>query len=427
MSGFDLTHSTLAETASLPLSPEEQARVEELIPRVRGELSGVLTRIRSGRQSVLSLSKKIGIDRNVCQRVVSGLKPGVSDWEMLELLPGPEGLRLFAIAAAKEISGKEIRSILLGVVEQYATLVQELGGSQTKFLQRVRATHEVRRNSAVVRGELDNVKTRVKLREVATELLGYDVAYIPTLTVVRPIPDSPELVELLQASGLIGLRPMSGPVPVVSYGWAMRAQSQDLAGEQKARPLTDDPNGMGLLDEFCSKPLPVCITEGGDGHARLMLDPGPRMLGRTFDFVTATHWSPGVNPMHEERERWWYQVFTARRPCKRVVFDVYLHRSMAAACMPSAAAFHWKPSMTGVLARHWEDRLPGRVVIEMLGRGTLAAASDGWPLHKRFTDRVFELAGWNADEFVGYRIDVQEPLWSASYFMSFDFSEGNSE
>lgn len=427
MSHVETTRRTLTRKAAIPFSQEEVDRIESLAPRIRGELSAAVTRVRTGGESVLALSRKLGIDRNLCRRVVAGVRPGVSNWDLLEQLPGTEGLRMFALAAAKEISGKDVRSVLLSTVEQYESLVQDLGGSQTKFLQRLHATRQAGRGSPVAGGAVDNIDTRARLREAATELVGFDVSYLTSLTMVRPIPDSPELIELLQATGLIGLRPLRGPVTVVSRGYAMRKTAEELAVEQHARPLTADADGMGLVREFCSDPPPVCISEGSDGHARLVLDTDAHAPGSMHDVAIATHWSPGVNPMREQTEKWWYQVVSVRRPSRRLVFDVYLHRSMAASCVPTAAAFLWHPALTGDLARHWDDRLPGRVTIEMLGRSTLNAATDGWASHRRFVERVFELGGWTPDDFVGFRIDVAEPLWGASYFMSFDFSDSSAD
>ena len=58
----------------------------------------------------------------------------------------------------------------------------------------------------------------------------------------------------------------------------------------------------------------------------------------------------------------------------------------------------------------------------MLGTGVSRVASPGYERMPDLTRHLFEQAGWDADEFVGYRCEAAYPVWRAGYCMAFDFT-----
>lgn len=56
----------------------------------------------------------------------------------------------------------------------------------------------------------------------------------------------------------------------------------------------------------------------------------------------------------------------------------------------------------------------------MLGPGLRSAATAAWARHAELTARLFTEAGWDPEEFVGFRCETAYPVWRAGYFMSFN-------
>ena len=55
----------------------------------------------------------------------------------------------------------------------------------------------------------------------------------------------------------------------------------------------------------------------------------------------------------------------------------------------------------------------------MLGRGLGQVATDANPRHEELTRAMFDRLGWRRDDFIGYRAEVEYPLWGGAYFAVF--------
>lgn len=338
---------------------------------------------------------------------MAGLEPGLAPLEALSRLPGVEGMTLFAQALNARSSRANTRSPLLGAVEAYANFVQAAGGSQAGLIKRIGLS--TRAADGVV---ADTIGARRKLYEGASEMLGYACETALYVQAIRPVPGSPTTIEGMDMVGSIGLRARMTNVTVV-VGL--------FANDQRTYTPLDHENGSGrtMLEEFCTQPLPIATEESQAGVSRTALE-FRTGTPTSVDFIFGQRWSPQAHPMLLP-EREYYTSATITRPSRRLIFDVYMHRSMASLCVPSAAPFLRNPMFAGGPAQRWGDRLPGRVPIEHLGVGLGNVASSSWHSHLRLIRRGFELSGWNPDEFVGFRCDVPYPTWAAAYYMNFDF------
>ena len=109
-------------------------------------------------------------------------------------------------------------------------------------------------------------------------------------------------------------------------------------------------------------------------------------------------------------------------PARRLIFDVYLHREIARRCIPSIEAHLWNSSAGQQGLWRWSTRFPRGPRLLLLGTGLGNAEAERIPGHAALTAHVFERAGWDPTEFVGYRCDVEYPIWRAGYCMLFDFT-----
>lgn len=402
-----------------PLTQEEIAEADVVAQRLRGELLRAIEKRADANHSVLALARDLNLNRNVCQRIVAATDSRLSSLETLVKLPGPDGLMLFAAAIQSNGDrGKSTKqTALVAAIEGYQRFIRTTSGSQARLIRRVEAS--LSNQSA---GQpADNVATRRQLYEVARDMLGYSVEVVTSVTALRPIPDSPEFTEGINAYGLLGARALTAPVPLVSVAHYSRGQADNLAEEMHISPLDKQhPSGLNVMEEFCTKPLPESVVDYSAGCMRTVVEPAADRQTPT-DFVMGRHWRPDVHPALQ-KDPVVYQNVGIHRPAQRLVLDVYLHRSMAAACVPAIAAYLWHPGLTGNPTKHWNSRLPGKFTLELLGAGIHNAATSAWPLQQRLTTRCFELAGWDGQDFVGYRCDVEYPTWASVYYMMFDFS-----
>jgi hypothetical protein len=109
-------------------------------------------------------------------------------------------------------------------------------------------------------------------------------------------------------------------------------------------------------------------------------------------------------------------------PARRLVYDVFLHRDIARRCIPSVEV-HLRGFDTHPLgSRRWSTRFPGHERLEVLSAGLTGARTASYPRQHELIGRALAAAGWSADEFVGFRCEVDYPIWRAGYCMVFDFT-----
>jgi hypothetical protein len=85
------------------------------------------------------------------------------------------------------------------------------------------------------------------------------------------------------------------------------------------------------------------------------------------------------------------------------------------------------PAPVNLAAQRWLDRLPDRPTLEHLGFGFEQAGSTAYPRMTHLIGHLCNSQGWDPNEFVGHRCQVDFPVWGVQYIMSFDFGGGESE
>jgi hypothetical protein len=108
-------------------------------------------------------------------------------------------------------------------------------------------------------------------------------------------------------------------------------------------------------------------------------------------------------------------------PARWLLNDIYLHRSLAS-LMPNTGAYAYGApgKVSGHPDRRWFDRLPASFWPSPLGRGLANAHSPIWARHRDLVQALFARAGLDPDEFVGLRYQIEYPIWSTRYVVSFD-------
>ena len=56
-------------------------------------------------------------------------------------------------------------------------------------------------------------------------------------------------------------------------------------------------------------------------------------------------------------------------------------------------------------------RFADQIRFSELGPGTGGARSDAYERHRELAAHMFQDQGWNADEFIGFRCEMELPIW----------------
>jgi hypothetical protein len=409
-----------------PVAPDVLRDAERTLDRLAGEVAQCIARLQ-GVDGPRALARAVNADVSLCQRVLTGVRARGRPSERLAVWPGAAGVELFSERLQRALGGVGTGSLALAVTA-YAALIRSLATSHARAVRALRSMElaDAKHNgvSGAVPAGSEGMEARKKLTRAVTELLGYSIDAATFVCAVRPLPDRAELIEGCSAVAITGLRSQGTRVCITSQNTQLRQVAGDLASETKWTPLGEPltPGGRdGLLADFSSRPVPLTAMDEGDGVIRQVVEPHASSLAASgVDIVLARHWSPDNNPQFTSTPSW-SQILRVRHPARRMVMDVYLHRSMLTPLPPTVGAYYWHPALASDPRKQWNDRFPGIPGVSVLQAG-MPAPTPAWSRQGELTSKLFELSGWVPSDFIGFRCDEPFPIWGAAYYMTFDLS-----
>lgn len=362
------------------------------------------------------MSRTLGVDRSVCQRVVTALKatgqrPGL---EVLARVPGIDGLTSF-IGAFRD-RGLPVAAIdaATAAAEQVHALIKDVSGSHARLRARINATLTA---AGTESDSKDEVESRRRMCADATRICGVHTRVLAYAGCVRPLPNDPTSVEFAMAKGLIGYSARPGGMAlyeILLHSGNLSPMAQERQGNASSPPSFVHT----LVPELSTQPLPMVTGPGPGGNTIELID-----ASRSSELldVVVTKRSPALPHPATHEDRVLTSALRIKVPTNRLIFDTYVHRSIAAAAKPAAGAYLWNHMLLSDPRKCWYDRLPGMVRLEVLPDSAQSASTLAWPHHRRMTELLFDELAWPRDEFIGYRIDIEFPVWGSVYAVYFDF------
>jgi len=110
-------------------------------------------------------------------------------------------------------------------------------------------------------------------------------------------------------------------------------------------------------------------------------------------------------------------------PTRHLIFDVFLHRDMEREFRPGIDVQLWAPNLDTRPADRWLTRFPDVPRLQLLGTGVAHAQTPAYPRYVELVRTFFDQVGWSPEDFVGFRCEVDYPIWRSGYFMSFEHLE----
>lgn len=414
------------------LSAEDFARIREAGGRLRGEFLALFENVPVAVRRTRALSRHLNVDRNTCHRLLTALNQRADDEAtVIAKLPGVAGMRL--IVDAIEAAGARKRDVRAAsaAIEHFATLIDELGGSLSEVQRRCAVSSSAPAHSPAnadpgeMPGVSDMLAARRTMHAAASSLVGRRLDAHLSIMVLRPLPGNPKMLEHLGVNALIGhsqTRPDALPFALAYCFSGPDTWCSETGPEYN--DLSKRSTGQELIPKFCSQPLPtVTVRRGSKGHHQQIFDTAG--ISEKQDIVAGCRLDP-VAHVADHEVPVFNNVVRLRFPAERLVFDVYLHRSLAMSSVPTVGAYAVHPGLVDDLSKFWYERMPLDLRIEILGPSIRNARTDAWSRHQELTTYVFERLGWNGDEYVGYRVSLAYPIWGLFYYMTSDFAKGEA-
>lgn len=396
-----------------PLSEAEIKRAMRIADRLHADLGLVVNQLPEHARGGSGMSRFLDIVRNTTQRISHALQDPPS-LATLSRVPGVKGLESFVEASRRVGVSKEAADLLEASINEFARLIDDIAGSHTKLTDRLDAGHV---GGRPVGGNSD-LAARANLFTAATQITGGSSRAAVAINIIDLDGD---MLSRTYIHGFIQATMEPGGMPLVvcsgdNFRWAKGAWDRRLLDETGLEGRTP----TALLEPFTTTPFPEVTGRGKDGQLLQVIDPKHLEPGSALDVVTATRTTwPFINPETKESafERVWYLV---NWPVQNLVFDVWIHERLERQFRPSIDALLWYPKLSMPGGDRWATRFPSQTRLELLGRGIASAGSAIWGRHAELTEHTFRRIEEDPNRFVGFRCEVQFPIWRAGYCMSFE-------
>jgi hypothetical protein len=421
------------KAAATPLTPDQVAEATQVGQRLVEEFRPLFDRLPQHAHSGLGLARYLGIDRGTSTRFVGVFAKPMDGLGVLEQFPGVRGLRQILEAMSKKNGARGTLAAATAAVDRFERLIHDLGGSQTKLAERIAALRSSTLPDSPEAHERALLERRRQLFEASSAALGSRMDLWTVCQVYRPTPGSATQMDQAMLRGTFGYRARrdapayalrsfgrnDGPVPDSKESPPGERAYQALEGTE----VEGVPQAT-VFREFSSDPPPLVTNRGQGREAVALIDAERSSEERGLDLAVAHvllgNWRV---PMLDTPPTHDVSVYVGT-PCARMVFDVFLHRSMARQCVPSMNLYRTTPAIFSDPSAHWYDKLPYPPALQIYLPDPRSLASRLHGRHPELLGAFFARLGWPMEEFVGYRVEVEYPYWCGFYSMMFDYRAG---
>lgn len=407
------------------LNQGEMQAVDRTARRLHEATRSFLSACPEEAQNASGLARLLEVDRTTCQRAVFGASMPYTGPSIIARLPGVRGFKAM-LDAARSIQAINADPIdrLEAAVEQFGQIIDRLGGSVAELLRRVEATPQLTENS----GERSGARER--LFQASAEVTGRCSECWVAVYAYHPHESDPAALRIDRVNGLVGhvARPDAVPLTFHSFTTARKGEDKGPRTHGQFSPLVpgaDAGSPATVLREFSSSPLPVVSARQPDEFMVQAIDADPDTIGQPVDLMFGTRGTM-EHPARQKppvEEAWALVNF----PTRSLIFDIYLHRDVARACIPSLDAHLWRPDFAQHVGDRWQTRFSDSPKLQLLGSGLANASSTRYRRHAELTAYLFDRIDANAGHFVGYRCEVDYPMWRTGYCVGLDFGSPEDE
>ncbi|MDE0889176.1 MAG: hypothetical protein OSA40_06925, partial [Phycisphaerales bacterium] len=202
--------------------------------------------------------------------------------------------------------------------------------------------------------------------------------------------------------GYAGMRASGSAMPIRLPINMAFSDFRNVTSEEAAR------EPQKLIERFCTRPLPSIDSRiVKSEHLAHLVDPEDISPGEPFDCFAIQHNRWNVVEPGPHKAIWLYIDY----PTRHCIFDMYLHRSMEEGLVVHGDCHLWGTSLLAPPEDLWMTRFADQVQFSELGAGTAGSETMVYERHSELSAHMFEDQGWNADDFVGFRCEMELPVW----------------
>ena len=381
---------------------------EEVACRLQAALMPLLQSPPVQGKRAATLAGELGVGRMTCQRIMKLARiPGDTEPcgpSLLADLPGVGGLREFLEALAQAGTPRSALTDAFAAVDGFEAYLRDIGLSQTGFATALALFHDT--------SDPDRLRDRrAKLFEAASTITGQAAELTTSMMAIRPSQHEKFNYEQIAVRGYAGMRASGSAMPIRLPINMAFSDFRNVTSEEAAR------EPQRLIESFCTRPLPSIDSRIiKSEHLAHIVNPEHIPPGEAFDCFAIQHNLWNIDQPGHQKAVWLYVDY----PTRHCIFDMYLHRSMEQHLKVHGDCHLWGTSLLAPPEDLWMTRFSDQMGFHELGPGTAGAGSARYERYQALATHMFEDQGWNADEFMGFRCEMELPIWRSGLCLAME-------
>jgi len=411
---IDLSMPTAHSQDTAPsdfLTGSERTELDRALRRLQVSFQEFWSAWPISRRNPSQMSRELNIDRTTCQRLSTIARARYEPATILESLPGPRALRALLDAAeqADSPAPEGVLTAFRSAIDSFDEFLLTSGGSLSKLKRRLAAP----RSAPVFTDSPDDhadSDPQQALYNAARQINKKHALTSTSITLYDKVGVADDEIRCITLSGVHSFAAAPDAVPTVIESFA--EAPSNTTGSNTA---TDDgwQRSPLLLEEFTSadrKMIQVRTAQDFNSQALEI-----ERSNHPSDFYLYASY-----PLPENNGETWFML---NIPTETLIFDLYLHKSVARRCLVSIDIHLWHPSFANDPHSKWYTRMPQTPGLIQLGEGITKSASPFNPRQTELTVELFKRADANPDDYVGFRCEERFPIWRTGYHYELDFGD----
>jgi hypothetical protein len=409
--------------ATTPATPTEEVRwfddaLDHAFQRIRGAFIELLGSVQADPGRPQDLARRFGLNKNLAWKVAK-IASSTEPFTAIPNLPGAGGMK--TLLSALEAGGASARSVeaARAAIDEFDRMVaSQIGDRSTLRL--------VLSSRAPQKMQQEHLEATRKLAfQGNSAIWGIQARVRLASFFIAPHPGDATLIDAASMGGLIDVRRLR---PDASVPFFMRFAFND-DGTQRPGPLPepidpscgDDP--LMLISEFCSVPIPKFRALPGGAYTRYQLPPGPIGNPGRHTWIYGELTRRFASIYRDESNDVGEHAVPIQMPFEWLLCDLQVHRTLEFALEPRAVAYSQLLTGPEPSGDTECDQLPLAEPVRSIGNGPAIVATPLVPRYPEMVERVFDSAGWNPDDFHGFRFVMKYPPMPASIVLQHDLAE----
>jgi len=395
---------------------EEQAAAT--LKRLRAALAGVIAEIPGDVRRPADLERTLKLPHTLAWRVFKFTNSRDLLTEVSKI-PGQFAMNKFLDAAgAVGVAEKRIKAVKASLAA-FHDVVESHAGDRDSFDSML---------SAIGSGEETPID--LQYRKTAfqgnSHILAVQAKAQLSCHIFHPSAGDPACVDFAAVRGLIGLRWLRGDATCVISMLRVHTDAAVLTPEvpESLAEPSNGPDSIGMLGEFCSNALPRIRrvrTPGGFINTEIV---GEGVGNQSAATCIIGHVMPAVGNVYRiSGDHLHRSIAAVRTPSTVLIHDMLIAEGMYEHIQPTVEVYTDHRMVDHSLPDRAIDRLPMKVEVDYLGKGTSVVHTADVPRYEEMLKFAFKRLSWDGEKFGVYRCRVEYPVMPSSVVMQFDLPE----